>query len=127
MTRIDKWLWCVRVFKTRSLATEACKKGKIKIDGVQVKASKEVKSNEIYTVHREGIVYTYKVLGILDKRVSAKLAPEFVIDLTSAEELEKIKVKKEARVAYNEFGLGRPSKKDRREIAKFLDIDDEEE
>ena len=111
--RIDKFLWSVRVFKTRSLATEACKKGRVIIEGVPVKPSREVKKEDIILVRKLPAVYTFKVKGLLENRVSAQRVPEFVEDLTSVEELDKLKVRDT--VFYSrEKGKGRPTKKDRR-------------
>ena len=120
MVRVDKWLWCVRVFKSRSQATEACKKGRVKISNLAVKPAHEVKENETVFVRKEGIEFAYKVLGCPDNRVSTKLAIDYVLDITSPEEKEKIVVKKQIRRQYNEFGLGRPSKKDRRDLGRFF-------
>jgi ribosome-associated heat shock protein Hsp15 len=111
--RIDKFLWAVRVFKTRSLAAEACKKGKVIIEGFPVKASREVKKGDIILVRKLPLIYTFKVKELLENRVSAKRVPEFVEDLTSVEELDKLKVRDT--VFYSrEKGKGRPTKKDRR-------------
>ena len=117
--RIDKWLWAVRVFKTRTLAADECRKGRIIINGNTVKPSHVVKNGEIVLVRKPPIIYTYKVLGILDKRVSAIVAKSFVEDLTSNEELSKREI---ARININfqrEPGTGRPTKKDRREIDRI--------
>jgi ribosome-associated heat shock protein Hsp15 len=117
--RIDKWLWAVRVFKTRTLAADECRKGRIIINGNTVKPSHVVKNGEIVLVRKPPIIYTYKVLGILDKRVSAIVAKTFAEDLTSNEELSKSEI---ARININfrrEPGTGRPTKKDRREIDRI--------
>jgi ribosome-associated heat shock protein Hsp15 len=117
--RIDKWLWAVRVFKTRTLAADECRKGRIIINGNTVKPSHVVKNGEIVLVRKPPVIYTYKVLGILDKRVSAIVAKSFVEDLTSNEELSKREI---ARININfqrEPGTGRPTKKDRREIDRI--------
>lgn len=114
--RIDKWLWAVRIFKTRSQATNACRSSKVKINGHVVKPSREVKNGEIVTVIISPFTKTVKVLGLLEKRVSAKLAVDYAEDLTPKEEYEKAHVMKEADFGYRQRGLGRPTKKQRRDI-----------
>lgn len=117
--RIDKWLWAVRTFKTRSQATVACKSGKVKIDDSNVKPSREVKLNEEINVQVNHITRTLKVIGLLDKRVGAKLVPEYMEDLTTPEEYDKEKMKREINYEYRDSGLGRPTKKERRLIDKL--------
>ena len=122
--RIDKWLWAVRIFKTRNQATTACRTGKVKVNGQSVKPSHPVKPDEIITVQIPPFTKTIKVLGLVEKRVSAKLAEEYIKNLTPAEEYQKIKVMKAVNFEYRERGLGRPTKRQRREIEglkKFLD------
>jgi ribosome-associated heat shock protein Hsp15 len=114
--RIDKWLWAVRIFKTRSQATLACKSGKVKINDANVKPSREVRIGEIISVNLSLIQKKVKVTGLLANRVSAKLAENYVEDLTSQEEYEKQKLKREINFEYRERGIGRPTKKARREI-----------
>jgi ribosome-associated heat shock protein Hsp15 len=114
--RIDKWLWAVRIYKTRSQATEACRSGKIKINGNPVKASHEVKLNEIITIQQQQITKTINVIALLHARVSAKLVPQFMEDLTPASEYEKIEIVKAASFIYRPRGTGRPTKKERRDI-----------
>lgn len=116
--RIDKFLWAVRLFKTRSLAAEACSKGRVLIDGAQAKAAKELKGNETITVRKPPVVYSYKVLNTLKSRVSAKLVPEYIEDNTSIDELDKLKVN-ESLFFQRDRGAGRPTKKDRRTIDKL--------
>lgn len=117
--RIDKWLWAVRAFKTRSQATEACKSGKVKIEEKSVKPSREIKLNEEIVVQVNHINRTLKVIGLLNNRVSAKLVPQYMDDLTPAEEYEKEKIKREINYEYRDRGLGRPTKKERRLIDKL--------
>src|SRR4030042_7173057 len=90
--RIDKFLWAVRIFKTRSIATEACKKGHINIEGIPVKPSREVRNGDIILVRKIPVVYTLKVIKLLENRVSARRVPEFIEDMTSVEELNKLKI-----------------------------------
>lgn len=117
--RIDKWLWAVRIFKTRNQAADACKAGKVKIDGSNVKPSKEIKINDIITVQIGALTKTIKVTGIIKNRVSAKLAVDYVEDLTSEEEYEKLKLMKEVNFERRDRGVGRPTKKERRIITKL--------
>lgn len=117
--RIDKWLWAVRVFKTRSQATDSCKSGKVKIEDTSVKPSREVKLNEVIVVQVQHISKTLKVIGLLNNRVGAKLVPEYMEDLTPAEEYDKEKIKKEINYEYRDRGLGRPTKKERRLIDRL--------
>jgi ribosome-associated heat shock protein Hsp15 len=116
--RIDKYLWAVRIFKTRSLATQACNGRKVKIEGVSVKPSRHVKLGEVFTVQQRYITRTYRVLGLLEKRVSAKAIPAYLEDLTPAEEIEKLKMERFAPVSRFR-GTGRPTKRERRLMEKF--------
>lgn len=118
-TRVDKWLWAVRVFKTRSQATDACKSGKVKIDDTNVKPSREVNLDENISAQVNHITRTLKVIGMLDKRVGAKLVPDYMEDLTPAEEYDKEKMKREINYEYRDRGLGRPTKKERRLIDRL--------
>ena len=117
--RIDKWLWAVRIFKTRSQATNACKSGKVKIDENSIKPSREVKLNEKIFVQINHITRTLKVIGLLKNRVAAKLVPDYMEDLTPAEEYDKEKIKREINYEYRDRGLGRPTKKERRLIDRL--------
>lgn len=117
--RIDKFLWAVRIFKTRSMAVEACKKGRIVIEGIQVKPSRCVKTGDIILVRKLPVVYTLKVVKLLENRVSAQRVPEFIEDLTSVEELHKLKVR-ETVFYTREKGSGRPTKKERRMLNKVI-------
>jgi ribosome-associated heat shock protein Hsp15 len=118
--RIDKFLWSVRVFKTRSMATEACKNGRILIDGIQVKPSRVVRVDDIILVRKPPVLYTYRVINLLDNRVSAQRVPGFIEDMTSAEEISKLKISDT--VFYSrQKGSGRPTKKERRTLDRMLD------
>lgn len=117
--RIDKWLWAVRVFKTRSQATEACRSGKVKIDQQCVKASREVIPGCIITIDLKQYHKTVKVLKLLNNRVGAKLVTEYMEDITPDEEYQKLKVKKEINYESWQRGFGRPTKKARRQIDKL--------
>jgi ribosome-associated heat shock protein Hsp15 len=113
--RIDKFLWAVRLFKTRSIATEACKKGKVLLNGEKVKASRSVLLNDIITVNRAPIDYTYKVIALLKNRVGAKLVNDYITDTTPQAELDKLEEINLSKVEYyRPKGTGRPTKRDRR-------------
>ncbi len=114
-TRADKYLWCVRIFKTRSLAAEACGKGRISINGITVKASHAVKAGDILEVRKPPVNYSYKVKGFPNSRTSPKLVNEFIEDTTSPEELRKLELQ-ESFFVKRERGSGRPTKKDRRTL-----------
>ncbi|MFZ4740248.1 MAG: RNA-binding S4 domain-containing protein [Bacteroidales bacterium] len=117
--RIDKWLWCVRVYKTRSMATEGCRAGKVKINGQETKASHIVKIGETIEVQIEQLKRILFVKDILDRRVSAKIAVDFVEDQTPAEEIEKIRIARKTNFEKRDRGIGRPTKRERRDIEKF--------
>lgn len=119
--RIDKYLWCVRYFKTRSLATEACNKGHIKINNAVVKASKDVFIGDAVTIRKNQIYYSIEVIGIPTTRVGAKLVALYIIDTTPAEELERLELVKYSQDYYRGKGTGRPTKKDRRDLEEFTD------
>lgn len=130
--RIDKWLWSVRLFKSRSMATDACKAGKVKIKDSNVKPSYLVTSGEEIEVKKNGFNLTFKVLQIIEKRVSATLAAPCCEDLTPLEEINKYKewFVGKAGAEFRQRGEGRPTKKERREIDDFKDMyldDDEDE
>ena len=120
--RIDKWLWAVRIYKTRSQATEACRKGHVSIGNLPVKPSRALHINEIIKVRKSPIVRTFKVLGLAGNRMSAKLTEDFIEDITPPEELELQEMQKNMRWITREPGTGRPTKKDRRELDDFFDL-----
>ena len=121
--RIDKWLWTVRIFKSRTLASDACKASKIRIGNQIVKPSREVKVGEIVTIQQNPIIKTVKAKQILKNRVSATLAAEAMEDLTPAEEYEKLKFNRELNHEWRDHGVGRPTKRDRRDIDRLKDFD----
>ena len=120
MERIDKYLWCVRLFKTRSLATSSCKEGKVKLNGEPIKSSKQVHVGDVITIRRHGVPFSYKIKEPLSKRVGAKLVDDYIINVTPKEELERFKMHQMAQKVYREKGQGRPTKKDRRDIDDLL-------
>ena len=113
-TRIDKWLWAVRIFKTRTLASEACAGGKVKIDGTAVKASRKIQIGNIVQVRKGVVKYMYKVCQISEKRMGAKLVPDFLEDMTPEEELAKLQSAQKQPIQTREKGQGRPTKRERR-------------
>lgn len=119
--RIDKYLWAIRVFKTRTEATEACNGGKVKIGGVNAKPSKDVRPGDIINVRKGAVNYTFRVIDGLDKRVGAKLVPDYAENLTPEEELSKLRAPVETFFVSRDRGTGRPTKKDRREIEQLWD------
>lgn len=119
--RIDKWLWAVRIFKTRSLAAEACTKGKVFIDDTAVKASRIIKPDEKIAVRKGPFTAQFKVLQLSEKRMSAALAVDFCKDITPEEEIERMKLHALAFRASRNHGEGRPTKRERRALDDFLE------
>lgn len=120
-TRIDKFLWAIRAYKTRSEATEACKGGKVKVVGVPAKPSRAVQPGDVIQLRKGIVTYTYKVLRPLENRVGAKLVPDFAENLTPEAELEKLRAPVESFFVTRDRGAGRPTKKDRREMDHLWD------
>lgn len=118
--RLDKLLWCVRYFKTRSLAAEACKKNRIKVNGDVAKASREVGPSDKITVRKDQIDYMFEVLQLPKNRLGAKLVSLYIVDKTSQEELDKLELRRLSQDYYRERGEGRPTKKDRRDLDGFI-------
>jgi len=114
--RIDKWLWEVRLFKSRSLATDACKAGKVKMDGCNVKASKEIKEGDTISVSLNPLFKTVRVKQFPKSRINAKLVPDFMEDLTPEAEYNRVKLINDTNSEYRDRGIGRPTKKQRRVI-----------
>jgi len=117
--RIDKWLWAVRIYKTRSMATDACRKGKVRIHDHEIKPGKTVHVNDMVTVYKDNVHYTYRVKQLISKRTSAKLADYYRENLTPAAELEKKKIIRTSRYIFRPKGSGRPTKKERRMMNRF--------
>jgi ribosome-associated heat shock protein Hsp15 len=119
--RLDKWLWGVRLYKTRSIAAESCEKGRIKIKGISVKPGRAIKPDEIIDIHRGPWHQTIKILKLTQSRMSASLVKDFYIDITPAEEIEKLRLHQTAMASWGiKPGSGRPTKKDRREMDEFM-------
>ena len=119
--RIDKYLWAVRLFKTRSIASDACKSGKVLINDITLKPSREVKPGVEFQVKRPPLIYSYKVKELPKSRVGAKLVADYLIDLTPQEELNKLEHMKVGVQSVREKGTGRPTKKDRRTIDGYFE------
>mgnify|MGYP002795026790 CR=1 FL=1 len=119
--RVDKFLWCVRYFKTRSLATNATKQGKVKIKGANVKPSREVYVSDIITIRKNQIDYQIEVLDLPPSRVGAKLLELYINDITPKEAFAKLELLKYSTEYYRKKGAGRPTKKDRRDIDDWIE------
>ena len=122
--RIDKYIWCVRLAKTRSIASVLVSKGKIKLNGAVVKASKEVKVGDIVSISKNSALFEYKILALADKRLGAKLVVDFLQDITTADELEKFKLYALNQANYRENGSGKPTTKNRRDLESFFDLEE---
>ncbi len=116
--RVDKWLWAIRIYKTRNQATEACKKGRILIREQPVKPSRVLRINDIIQIKKPPVIYSYKVTGLLAKRLSARLVKDYVENITPESELQKLKVRETFFISRDK-GSGRPTKKERRTIDKL--------
>ncbi len=117
--RLDKWLWAVRVFRTRALACDACRHGRVTISGQRAKPSREVRVNEVVVVLKENLTRQYKVLQLLDHRVGAPKAREYAEDQTAPEEFKKAREPGFRPLFYRPKGTGRPTKKERRDMDRF--------
>lgn len=135
VARIDKWLWAARIFKTRSIAADACKNGRVTISGTNVKPSHTIKVGEIINVKKPPITYSFEVLQTIEKRVGAKLIPEVYKNVTDAKQYELLEMSRISGFVDRARGTGRPTKKDRRQLDAFVapalfgfdDFEDDEE
>ncbi len=135
--RVDKWLWAMRIFKTRTIATEACKKGRVSVDNTIIKPSRTIKPGDIVQVRKPPVTYSFKVLQCTENRLGAKLVPEYMENVTPQSELDLLEVVKISGFIDRRKGLGRPTKREGRELSKFTeemgwdfdwdDIDDDDE
>lgn len=121
--RIDKWLWCVRIYKTRNIAAQACDMGKITKDGIQLKPSKEIDVGDVITINLNPLRKTVRVKEILKNRVGAKEVTRYMEDLTPQGEYDKVQMMREMMYEKRDPHIGRPTKKDRRSIEKFKNSD----
>lgn len=119
--RIDKFLWAVRIYKTRTLAAEACAKGQITINDVPVKPSRHAKAGETILVRKPPMVHSYRVLKLLHTRLSAEKVKEYIVELTPEEEFKKMELMRMQRSGIRDRGTGRPTKKDRRDIDRLTE------
>lgn len=123
--RIDKWLWAVRIFKTRTIATEACKKGRVTIGAapadVVAKPARTVRVGDVVNVRKSPVTYSFRVLALTENRLGAKLVPEYMDNITPREQLDLLEVVKISGFIDRRKGLGRPTKREGRELARFTD------
>lgn len=124
--RIDKYLWCVRYLKTRSIATQACKKGAVRVNENIVKPSREVYPGDVISLRKEQITYQLEVLDLPESRVGAKLVDIYRKDITPKSAFEANEMLQYAKTYYRKKGVGRPTKKDRRDLDDFTESSDEE-
>jgi ribosome-associated heat shock protein Hsp15 len=118
--RVDKYLWAMRIYKTRSIAADACKNGRITMNGVQLKPSRTFKIGDRFSVRKGPITYSYRVLQLSENRLGAKLVPDYMQDITAPDQLELLELARMAGQTGRDRGTGRPTKKDRREIETFM-------
>jgi ribosome-associated heat shock protein Hsp15 len=117
--RIDKWMWAARIFKTRTIAAEACRKNRIAIGGVNVKPSRMIRLGDVIQVRKPPVTYSFKVLGLTERRMSAKLVSEYLENVTPPEQYELLELNRLSGFVDRARGTGRPTKKDRRELEQF--------
>ena len=120
VARIDKWLWAARIFKTRSIAVDACKNGRVTINGVNVKPSHMVKAGEVVAVRKPPVTYSFKILKTIEQRVGAKLLPEIYENVTTPDQYELLEMNRISGFVDRARGTGRPTKKDRRDMDAFF-------
>ena len=137
--RIDKWLWAARIFKTRTIAAAACKKGQVSMKGAQLKASRTIKAGDVVEVRKPPVTYSFRVLQPIERRVGAKLLPDILENITPPEQYELLEMNKISGFIGRAKGTGRPTKKDRRNLDDFqndvpeffgdfdFDMDDDDE
>ena len=121
--RVDKYLWAMRIYKTRSIATDACKCGRVKMNGVELKPSRTFHIGDVFSVRKGPITYTYRILQLSENRLGAKMIPNYMEDITPKEQLEILELARFAAHSGRDRGTGRPTKKDRREIELFMSED----
>ena len=121
--RVDKFLWAIRIYNTSSIATDACKCGRVKMNGVEVKPSRMFHVGDVFTIRKGPITYTYRILQLWSNRLAAKMVPNYIEDITPPEQLELLELARYAAQSGRDRGTGRPTKKDRREIEQFFSDD----
>ena len=117
--RVDKWLWAARIFKTRSMAAAACKKGQVSMNGAQLKPSRTVKVGDIISVRKPPVTYSFKIKQAIEKRVGAKLIPDILENVTTPEQYELLEMNRISGFVNRAKGTGRPTKKERRDLEEF--------
>lgn len=118
--RLDKWLWAARIFKTRTIAADACKNGRVMIDGVKMKPSRMIKEGDVLQVRKPPVTYSFKVLKAIQNRVGAKLVPEVLENVTTPDQYELLEMNRISGFVGRASGTGRPTKKERRELDDFV-------
>jgi ribosome-associated heat shock protein Hsp15 len=121
--RIDKWMWATRLFKTRTMAAEACKKNRVSIGNVSVKPSRMIRVGEVLQIRKPPITFSFKVLDLAEHRMNAKLVPQYLENVTPAKQYELLEMSKISGFVDRMHGLGRPTKKDRRELDQFTNLE----
>lgn len=121
VARLDKWLWAARIFKTRSIAADACKNGRVTINGVTVKPSRPLKEGETVSVKKPPVTYSFKVIKTIEQRVGAKLLPEIYENVTDPKQYELLEMSRISGFVDRARGTGRPTKKDRRAMEAFVE------
>lgn len=121
VARIDKWLWAARVFKTRSIAADACKNGRVTVNGINVKPSHTIKAGETISVRKPPVTYSFKVLKTIEQRVGAKFIPEIYENVTDSKQYELLEMSRISGFVNRARGTGRPTKKDRRQMDAFFE------
>ncbi len=133
--RVDKYLFAMRIYKTRTIAADACKKGRVTMGGTQLKPSRTFHAGDVFSVRKGPVTYTYRIKQLAENRLGAKLVPDYLQDITAPDQLELLELARLAGQTGRDRGTGRPTKKDRREIEMFmsddylddLDLDDDDE
>ena len=123
--RIDKWLWAMRVFKTRSISTDACKKGRVSIGGATAKPSRTVRVGDVVDVRKPPVTYTFRVKALTESRLGARLVPEYLENITPKAQYDMLEMVRISGFVDRQKGLGRPTKREGRELAFFLPFDDD--
>lgn len=119
--RIDKWLWAMRIFKTRTIATEACKKGRVFVGDALAKPSRTIKVGDVVKVRKPPVTYSFRVLALTQNRLGAKLVPDYMENITPKSELDLLEIVKISGFIDRRKGLGRPTKREGRELAEFTE------
>ena len=125
--RVDKWLWAVRIFKTRTIASESCKKGRVMVNNISVKPSRTIRKGDIIQVRKPPVTYSFKVLALADKRMGAKMVPDFMENITPPDQYEILELNSISGFVDRQRGTGRPTKKERRDLEQFtgsIDFDE---